>query len=124
MTSSREKLLVARDQIVDQYREIVSDIIFEKDRPILKVILHSGITIYIRYYHFGEYTYLAIFSPKPDDMLRFDNFDDLWPVKTRPHHFHIRGMKNVIASNLTGDPEKDIPLFFKAIKAAVSKYQF
>ncbi len=77
MISSREKLLVARDQIVDQYREIVSDITLEKDRPVLKVILHSGITIYFRYNNFSEYTYLAIFSPKPDDMLRFDNLDDL-----------------------------------------------
>ncbi len=121
MPSSWEKLLIARDLILDQYREVVREIILEKDRPVLKVILNTAITIYIRYNDYGEYTYLAVFSPKPDDMLRFDNFDDLWPVKTRPNHFHTRGMKDVLASKLTGDPGKDIPLFFNAIKTAITK---
>ncbi len=121
MTTSREKLLIAHDMIVDKYLTIVSDIILEKDRPVLKVKLHSGIALYIRYNDYGEYTYLAIFSPKPDDMLRFDNFDDLWPVNTRPHHFHSRGMKTVVSNKLMGDPDKDIPLFFEAIEEASRK---
>ena len=28
--------------------------------------------------------------------MRFDNYDDRWDVKTRPHHFHKRGMQSVI----------------------------
>jgi len=30
--------------------------------------------------------------------MRFDNYDDIWDVKTSPHHSHIRGMKKVIES--------------------------
>ena len=40
-----------------------------------------------------ENTRIVIFSPNPDDQMRFDNFDDIWAIKTRPHHFHQRRMQ-------------------------------
>ena len=62
-----------------------------------------------------ENTYLIIYSPNPDDQMRFDNYDNVWPVKTRPHHLHIRGMQNVVESPMTGAPDNDIPIIFKYI---------
>jgi hypothetical protein len=45
--------------------------------------------------------------------MRFDNYDDIWDVKTRPNHFHVRGMQSVIESPIRGMPDLDIPTLFK-----------
>jgi hypothetical protein len=45
--------------------------------------------------------------------MRFDNYDDIWDVKTRPNHFHVRGMQSVIESPMRGMPDLDIPTLFK-----------
>jgi hypothetical protein len=119
--SSREKLEEARDILMERYRASVREIILENDRPVLKVKLNSEISRFIRYNDYSEYTYLAIFSPEPDDLLRFDNYDNQWDVDTRPHHFHPRGSDTVLASPMQGIPESDIPLFFNAIADALQE---
>ncbi len=48
--------------------------------------------------------------------MRFDNFDDRWDVNTRPHHFHIRGLKSTIESPMLGEPNHDIPIILKLIQ--------
>ena len=40
----------------------------------LKIVLDSGIIIYIKYNQFGEYGYQIIHSRKKNDFSRFDNF--------------------------------------------------
>ena len=47
--------------------------------------------------------------------MRFDNYDDRWEVITRPHHFHIRGLKSIIESSMLGKPNHDIPILLKMI---------
>ncbi|MBA7527024.1 hypothetical protein ES705_19197 [subsurface metagenome] len=53
--------------------------------------------------------------------MRFDNYDDRWDVKTRPHHFHKRCMQSVIESPMDGDPNQDIPVLVKKIKEFLKK---
>jgi len=77
--------------------------------------LKSGVVIYIRYNEYGEYGYQIKYSPRKNDFLRFDNFDDRWDVSTKPHHFH-QGNVKVISSPMSGDPNHDIPILVKFIK--------
>ncbi|MFW9989998.1 MAG: hypothetical protein ACFFC3_15230 [Candidatus Odinarchaeota archaeon] len=66
-------------------------------------------------------SYSIIFSPNPDDQIRFDNDDDIWDVKTRPHHFHTRGLKKVIESPMIGEPKHDIPIILKSVLENIKK---
>ena len=116
MMTAREKLQAAFDLIIKKYSHLIREVNLLKDRPVLKIILQSEIIIHLRYNDYGEYTYLVIFSPTPDDIMRFDNYDDLWDVNTRPHHFHTRGLTSVVASPMKGIPESDISLLIKEIE--------
>jgi len=118
---SRKNLELARNIIIKEYNTLVREIILDKDRPVLKVVFHIEIYLYIRYNEYEEYSYCAIFSPNPDDQMRFDNYDDIWDVKTRPHHFHVRGMQSVIESPMRGEPSYDIPILLNNILDFVKK---
>lgn len=118
---SRRNLELARNIIIKEYNTLVREIILDKDRPVLKVIFHIEIYLYIRYNDYEEYSYCAIFSPNPDDQMRFDNYDDIWDGKTRPHHFHVRGMQSVIESPMKGEPKHDIPILLNNILDFVKK---
>ena len=59
---------------------------------------------------------IQLFSKIQLDRCRFDNYDDRWPVSTRPHHFHPRYKKEAILSKMIGNPEEDIPYFCSLIK--------
>ncbi|MBD3213207.1 MAG: hypothetical protein GF311_11425 [Candidatus Lokiarchaeota archaeon] len=108
----------ARILIVDLLRdEIKSDELSEYLSQ-LKVVLKSGIIVYIRYNEYGEYGYQIKHSPEKNNFSRFDNFDDRWDVSTQPHHFH-KGNAEVIASPMSGDPHHDIPLLVKFIKEGI-----
>ncbi len=119
--NSRRNLELARKIIITNYNEYIRDLILEKDRPVLKIVFHREIYLYLRFNDYGEYSYNTIFSPNPDDQMRFDNYDDIWDVKTRPHHFHIRGMKKVIESPMKGEPEHDIPFLIKFVLEHINK---
>ncbi|KKN21471.1 hypothetical protein LCGC14_0924980 [marine sediment metagenome] len=112
---SRRKLELARKITINNYNDYIRDIILDKDRPVLKIIFHNEIYLYLRYNDYEEYSYSTIFSPNPDDQIRFDNYDDIWDVETRPHHFHTRGLKKVIDSPMKGEPEHDIPILLTFI---------
>jgi hypothetical protein len=118
--SSREKLRTARDIINNEELSHVRPGIHhgEGSSRVKNSVVAFEVKLFIRYNDFGEYTYLALFSQVPDDLFRFDNYDDVWPVKTKPHHFHERGMRNVRDSPMHGSPGNDIPLFFNAIEDA------
>jgi hypothetical protein len=82
-------------------------------RPSLKSItleLREGIFGHVKYNDFQEYGYNITFSSLALDRCRFDNYDNLWAVRSRPHHFHPRYAQNGFASPMVGDPEKDIPM--------------
>jgi len=121
---SRKNLELARNIITKKYSTLIREIILDKDRPVLRVIFHNEIYLYIRHNDYGEYSYCIIYSPNPDDQMRFDNYDDIWNVKTRPHHFHVRGMQSVIDSPMSGEPNHDIPILLKYILDSIKKKQY
>ena len=81
----------------------------------LKIMLDFGMLIYIRNNQFGEYGYKIMNSRNKNYFSRFDNYDDRWKVKTRPHHYHLKGGHEVKSSPMSGNPEKDIPILAKYI---------
>ena len=79
----------------------------------------NGYSLYIRYNDFEEYSYQFMYSKKENDRFRYDNYDDRWNIKTRPHHFHARGLKNGMESSMNGEPSHDIPILLKYIEEKV-----
>jgi hypothetical protein len=82
----------------------------------MKIQLRKSILVYIRYNNYNQYSYVIQFSRKKYDRIRFDNYDDRWPVKTAPHHCHPRNSKNAIESNFIGDPNLDMNTFIEVLK--------
>ena len=82
----------------------------------IKILLNDGLLIFIRYNNYLEYSYSVIFSNSKLDRIRFDNFDDKWIVKTRPHHFHPKDDKNGYSSMMVGKPREDLPILFNLLK--------
>ncbi|MEE9378210.1 MAG: DUF6516 family protein [Candidatus Lokiarchaeia archaeon] len=103
----------ARALLIKTMNEKIKTDELNEDLSQLKIILKSGHVLYIRYNEFGEYGYQIIYSPKKNDFSRFDNFDDKWDVSTKPHHLHIKGNKNAIASPMKGTPDHDMPILVK-----------
>lgn len=112
---ARQTLELARNLIIQNYSKLTREIILDKERPVLKIIFNIEVVLYIRYNDFGEYSYNVIFTPNPDDQMRFDNYDDRWDVKTRPHHLHVRGLKSTTESPMGGEPIHDIPILIDKI---------
>jgi hypothetical protein len=113
---SRKILEIAHNLVIQHYGKLIREIILDKERPVLKIVFNFKVGLNIRYNDFGEYSYSVIFTPNPDDHLRFDNYDYRWDVNTRPHHFHIRGLKSTIESPMVGDQNHDIPILLKIIQ--------
>ncbi len=65
--------------------------------------------------------YRNIFSKIEFDRCRFDNYDDLWNIPSRPNHFHPRFKKEVISSEMIGKPDKDIPVLCILLKSGKLK---
>ncbi|TXT59552.1 MAG: hypothetical protein BAJALOKI3v1_1050002 [Promethearchaeota archaeon] len=105
----------ARVLIVDLLSDEIRSDKLSENLSQLKVLLKSGIIIYISYNEYGEYGYQINYSPEKNDFSRFDNFDDRWNVSTKPHHFH-KGNAEVIASPMSGEPNHDIPILVKFVK--------
>jgi len=56
-----------------------------------------------------------MFSQRPNDRIRYDNFDDRWAVNTRPHHLHPRNRGDAADSPMIGSPDHDIPILVRII---------
>ena len=82
----------------------------------LKILFSQGSILIVRYNKYNEYGYHLIFSKRKDDFARYDNFDDRWPVSTKPHHFHSRYKKSVVESPMTGNPKQDMPKLIQFLK--------
>ena len=83
----------------------------------LKILFSQGSILYIRYNKFDEYAYHLLLTKRKNDYIRFDNFDDIWPVSTKPHHFHSRFSKSVTESPMTGKPKEDMPKLIQILKS-------
>ncbi len=75
----------------------------------------KGIGIYIRYNDFEEYSYQIVFSQEFLDRIRYDNYDEMWNVNSKPHHLHPRGKKAAFESPMNGEPKHDIPILLKEL---------
>jgi len=111
-----DKLKRARDILEI---ELTSTIISSELNVRLKrfhVILRDGTEIFVQYNDHEEYSYSIIFTHQELDRVRFDNFDDLWNVSSKPHHVHPRYSESGAVSVMTGDPDKDMIHLAKYIK--------
>ena len=98
---------------IEIFEKNCSDIIIKKELNLrmkrVKFQLVDGIVVYIQYNNYGQYSYSVIFSSHEQDLCRFDNYDDHWPVASAPHHFHQRGVHEPKSSEMIGVPDQDIP---------------
>ncbi|MGC9781229.1 MAG: hypothetical protein HZR80_18450 [Candidatus Heimdallarchaeota archaeon] len=113
---AREKLLYAREFLVNKFLSEIYEIILDDDRPILTIKFRKGFILHIRYNDFGEYSYQILFSQKKFDRVRYDNYDDKWDVASKPDHLHPRNEQDAITSPMLGKSEKDIPLLIETIE--------
>ena len=109
-----QKLSVARSVLLSFFSEKILEIFLSEEHFTLKIVFTHNERLYIRYNDYNEYSYQYYFSSQLDDFIRFDNFDDRWPISTRPHHLHTKS-KGVIESLMNGDPDHDIPLLSQKI---------
>jgi hypothetical protein len=95
---------------------LVKSLFFEPKLARVRINLSDSNSFFVRYNDHAEYRYSLIFSSKDLDRVRFDNHDDLWKVKSRPHHFHPRLNGVAFSSLMIGYPDHDIPLLSELIK--------
>ena len=81
----------------------------------LVVGFFDGSKLYIQYNQHNQYSYHLKFSNSQIDRIRYDNYDDRWPVKSKPHHFHPRNSKLAEKSPMIENPKNDIPLLIEMI---------
>ena len=105
-----DKLRAARKLILNELLSEIKDEYIDDEHPFLKITFFKGLVLYIRYNDYDEYSYQLIFSQEPLDRICYDNYEDIWKEKSRPHHFHPRGNKTAIESPMNGDPKHDIPI--------------
>ncbi len=110
-----DKLAAARKILLNELLSEIKDEFIDDERPFLKITFFKGLVLYIRYNDYNEYSYHLIFSQEPLDRIRYDNYDDMWNVNSKPHHFHPRGEKTAIESPMNGDPKHDISILLKEL---------
>lgn len=108
-----DKLIVARKILLYELLSEIKNESVDDERPFLKITFFNGKVLYIRYNDYNEYSYHLVFSQELLDRIRYDNYDDVWKVKSSPHHFHLRGGQTAIESPMNGDPEHDIQILLK-----------
>ena len=115
-----EKLRIAREILLQSFRTYINEVFLSEEHFTLKIIFQKGEQLFIRYNDYQEYSYQFVFSSQIGDFLRYDNFDDRWNVKTRPHHLHGFD-KVVVESKMNGDPHHDMPLLIKSVEKLLPK---
>ena len=114
---SEELILKVYDIILKELRGSISEIDLDEDTGKLVIKLKSGVTVFIRYNNYGQYSYVVMFSFEKLDRVRFDNFDDKWEVPSKPHHTHPRHQEKAIASPFKGIPSDDIKFLCSIIQS-------
>ena len=110
-----DKLTSARKILLNKLLGEIKEEYLDDERPILKITFFKGLVLYIRYNDYDEYSYQLVFSQEPLDRIRYDNYDDMWEVNSKPHHFHPRGEKIAFESSMNGDPKHDISILLKEL---------
>ncbi len=110
-------LILLEKELKREIRTVESD--FSRGKA--KILFIDGTILYLKFNSFGEYAYQQAFSGQKLDRARFDNFDQNWPVRSAPHHFHPRTKEEAIDSPMHGDPVKDIPLLCELIRTGKLK---
>lgn len=110
-----DELNVARKILLEDLLPKIKNEYIDDERPFLEISFFKGLILYIRYNDYEEYSYQLIFSQKPLDRIRYDNYDDVWNVKSNPHHFHPKGEKTAIESSMNGDPKHDMIILIKEL---------
>ena len=112
-----EKLNKAKSIIEEYLEDLIISLSINIDYKQIHVILKDGVEIFIVFNNYDEYSYSLLFSMLELDRCRFDNYDKFWNIPTRPHHFHPRFKEQATQSDMTGDPNKDIPLLCNLFKS-------
>ncbi len=102
------KIIEAQSILVEKLGSDIGSMTLNKRGKELKVILTSGITLYIVYNNYDKYSYSIIYTQSKYDRIRYDNFDDRWDVISKPHHLHTRGANIAKQSPMVGIPSVDI----------------
>ncbi|MHA1721385.1 MAG: hypothetical protein ACTSWX_11335 [Promethearchaeota archaeon] len=109
-----KKLSVAKSVLLSFFSKKILEISLSKEHFTFKLIFTHNERLFIRYNDYNEYSYQYYFFSQLGDFICFDNFDDRWPISTRPHHLHTKN-KKVIESVMNGDPNHDIPLLSQKV---------
>ena len=110
------KLQEALDVLYNELSSKIMTYIISDEKPVLELTFVNGLSLYIRYNDFDEYSYQLNFSSKKFDRIRYDNYDKHWDVSTSPHHLHKRGSKIAIESPMTGNPKEDMKKLLELIE--------
>ena len=86
-----DKLFLAHKMLLEELISEIKDEKIDDERPFLEITFFNGLLLYIRYNDYNEYSYQLIYSQDYLDRIRYDNFDDRWEVKSKPHYFHPQG---------------------------------
>jgi hypothetical protein len=86
---SLEKLFRARSLLEQNptFKDMMLTLFINLKLKRLKIVLKDGTKIYIQYNNYQEYSYSVLFSSFEGDRCRFDNYDNLWEVPSRPTTF-------------------------------------
>ena len=115
--SYEQLILEAYDIISKELRGFTSEIDMDEDTGRLRIKMKSGITVFIRYNNYNQYSYVVLFSSQSLDRVRFDNFDDRWEVTSKPNHTHPRYIEKATSSPFTGKPLKDIKILCNLLRS-------
>ena len=115
--SSEQLILEVYDIIQRELRRFISEIDLDEDTGRLRTKLKSGITVFMRYNNYNQYSYVILFSSQTLDRVRFDNFDDRWDVATKPHHTHPRYKERAARSPFRGVPSEHTPILCNLIRS-------
>jgi hypothetical protein len=114
--SYEELILEAYDIILRELRGFISETDLDEDTGRLRIRLKSGITVFIRYNNYNQYSYVVMFSSQTLDRIRYDNFDDRWNVASKPNHTHPRYKEKATNSPFSGTPAIDIPILCNLLR--------
>lgn len=118
---SDELLIKARIQLLELLDALCESLQLLEDRNRLTIHLINGIRIYIRYNNYNQYSYVIQYSHGKFDRDRFDNYNEEWDVKTKPHHHHKRGSQIVPESKMRGIPSQDMIILNQNIREFLDK---
>ncbi len=110
-----DKLNIVREFILKKLLPEIKEEFIDDERPFMKISFFKGIVLYIRYNDYEEYSYQLNYSQDVLDRIRYDNYDNMWGLDSKPNHLHPKGQKTAIESPINGDPKQDIPILLEEL---------